>query len=136
MVEGEAGEILDRVPIRVAGQLGIEIARDESQIGGCELALLRRPIRIAERLELLEMGELPDVDLRGQVDPDRLFESLAGREVATRERPGAAERLARPLPEQYLQLAGSYLEDDGQRDMGGVGAGNLGLRFSPHSRKP
>ena len=72
------------------------------------------PVRIAARLELLEVRELPDVDLPRQMPADRLLERLAGVEVAAGEGPVAGERLLRALPEQHLQLPGSHLEDDGE----------------------
>ena len=76
---------------------------------------VRVAVGLAARLELLQVGELPHVDLRRQVPADRVLERLAGVEVAARERPGAAERLPRPLPEEHLQLALADLEHDGER---------------------
>ena len=71
----------------------------------------------------------------GEVAADRLLERLARLEVAARERPGAEERLARPLPEQRLQPALAHLEHDRQRDVGRARAGRLSPRFSLHRRK-
>ena len=136
VVEGQFGRVVDGLPIRVTRQFRIEVARYEAEICGCELPLLRRPLGIAERLELLEMRELAHVDFRRKMTANRLFERLAGTEIAAGEGPGAPERIARPLPEKNLQLTSSDLEDDGQRDMGGVRAANLARGFSPHSRKP
>ena len=63
---------------------------------GCRSGLAPRP-------ELLEMGDLADVDLRGELAADRAVERLVGRERPAGQGPGAAERLARALPEQRLR---------------------------------
>jgi hypothetical protein len=65
--------------------------------------------------------DLADVDLRGKVPPDRLLQRLPGLEVAAGERPRAAERLPRSLPEQGLKPAAADLEDDGEGGMGWSG---------------
>ena len=69
---------------------------------------------IAARLELLEMRELANVDLPGQVPADRLLERLTGIEIAAREGPVSGERLLGALPEQHLELPGPHLEDHGE----------------------
>jgi len=78
-------------------------------------------VGIAERLELLEVRDLPHVDLGGEVPLDRLLESLAGLEVAAGKRPGAEKRFSSPLPEQRLQRAAADLQYDREGDMGGIG---------------
>ena len=76
------------------------------------------PVGIAERLELLEVRDLLDVDLGREVLANRVFERLAGFEVAARERPLAGERLLRALPEERLQPRRSNLEDHRKRHLG------------------
>ena len=71
-------------------------------------------VGLAPRLELLQVRELLHVHLRGQMAANRVLERLARVEVAARKRPGAAERIARPLPEEHLELAVPHLEHDGQ----------------------
>ena len=70
---------------------------------------------IAQRLQLLEVGELADVDLHRQVPADGLLERLSWLEVATGEGPGACEWLHGALPHERLQDARANLEDDGER---------------------
>jgi hypothetical protein len=52
----------------------VHAARDEAEVGRRELPLARMPLGLAARLELLEVRELADVDLRGQVLADRVLE--------------------------------------------------------------
>ena len=76
MVERERREVVDRVPVRVAGELRIDVAGHEPEVRRRELPLLRRARRIAQRLELLEVRELTHVDLLGEVTADRLLERV------------------------------------------------------------
>ena len=64
---------------------------------------------------------------------DRRLERLAGREHAARERPGAGERLERPLPEQRLQHAVAHLQHGREGDL--RRSGRLVPRFTTHSQK-
>ena len=138
MIERDRRQSVYRMPRGVAGKRRIEVARHEAEVSRCELPLVRDALRFAQRLQLLEVRELADVHLRGEVAADRLLKRLVRLEVAAGQRPAACERLLRALPEQHLQPAGANLEDDGQRDVGrgGMARVRLGLRFSPHSRKP
>ena len=54
----------------------VDVARDEAEVRGRELPFPRIAVGVASRLELLEVGELPDVDLGREVAPDRLLERL------------------------------------------------------------
>ena len=74
--------------------------------------------RVADRHELLDVGELAHVDLLGQVAADRVLERLAADQVAAREGERAGERRLCPLPEEHLQTAVPHLEDDGEYDVG------------------
>ena len=58
---------------------------DEPEVGGRELAAHGAAIRLAQRLELLDVRKLADVDLRRQVPADRLLERLVGRQFSARE---------------------------------------------------
>ena len=73
--------------------------------------------RLAVRPELFEVRDLADVDLRGEVSPDRRLERLAGIEEAAGEGPRTLERFAGALPEQDLERAVPHLQDDGQACM-------------------
>src|SRR5439155_17459310 len=84
VVERERGEVVDRMPVGVARKLGIDVARDEAEVSGRELPLARGALRIAQRLELLEMRKLTHVDLFGEVAADRLLERVLLCEIATR----------------------------------------------------
>ena len=72
------------------------------------------PLRIAQRLELLQMRELADIDLRRQVSANRAFERLAVIQVAARQSPRAGKRGFRAMPQEDLELSGPDLEDDRQ----------------------
>src|SRR5262249_19520724 len=63
VVEREPREAVDRVPVRVARQRGVEVARDETEVRGRQLPAERAAVRVAARLELLEVRELAHVDL-------------------------------------------------------------------------
>ena len=81
------------------------------------------------------MGDLADVDLRCELAADRAVERLVGRERPAGQGPGAAERLARPLPEQRLQHPVAHLQHRREHDLRG-GCGRILERFLPHSLKP
>src|SRR6266571_4472301 len=55
VVERELGQTVRLVPRRVAGQLRIEVARDEAEVRRCQLPLVRHALRVAARLQLLEV---------------------------------------------------------------------------------
>src|SRR6478672_6443328 len=112
MVEGELRQVRDRMPGGVLGKLGIGVRRDEPEVRGRDLPFTGVARGIAERFELLEVGDLAHVDLRGEVLPDRLLERFTALEVSTRKRPGSEQRLARPPPDESLQRAVANLEDD------------------------
>src|SRR5207245_3315837 len=97
--------------------------------------LARMTGRVAQALELLEVGELAHVDLVGEVPPDRLLERLAGLEVAAGERPGAREWILRPAPGEHLQPLVADLQDDGEGGVGRSWPGRLVHRLSTQSRK-
>ena len=71
----------------------------------------------------LQVRELAHVDLRREVFADRLLERLGAVEVAAGERPGAGVGLARPLPEERLELPVPYLQHDGEGDVGRMRGG-------------
>ena len=81
------------------------------------------------------MGDLADVDLRRELAADRAVERLVGRERPAGECPGAAERVARPLPEQRLQHPVANLQHSREHDLR-RGYGRILPRFLPHSLKP
>src|SRR5262249_1707150 len=82
--------------------------------------------------ELLEVGELADVDLRGEMTPDRFLVRLVRSKLAAGQRPAAGAGLERALPEEHLQAVVAHLEDDGEN---GVGV-HSGHRLSTWRRKP
>ena len=135
MVERQRRQVVDDVPGGVGGQLRIDVGGDEAEKGGGELAVARVPGGLAPRPELLEVGDLADVDLRCELAADRAVERLVGRERPAGQGPGAAERLARPLPEQRLQHPVAHLQHGREHDLRG-GCGRILQRFLPHSLKP
>ena len=125
MVERRPPEPVDGQPPRVVRNGGIGVARDQAQVGGRELPVLADCGRLAAGLELLEVGELPDVHLGRELAPDRLLQRLAGLQVAARQGPAARERLPRPLPHEHLQRVVANLEDDRKRDVQRGGSDRL-----------
>ena len=55
VVEGELRQPVDFVPVRVLGENRIDAERHDAEVRGRELPLLGMPVRIAPRLELLEV---------------------------------------------------------------------------------
>ena len=98
VVERGRRQRLDRVPRGVAGEPRVGVGGDEPQVRRRELPLARHPAGVAARVELLEVGELADVHLLGELALDRLLERLAGGEVAARERPRAGIGARAPAP--------------------------------------
>ena len=121
MVERELGQLRDRMPGRVLRKLRVEVCRYEAEVSRRDLPFARMAGGIAERFDLLEVGDLSHVDLGGEVLSDRLLERLAALEVAAGQRPSAKKRLSRPLPEERLQCAGADLEHHREGDMGRIG---------------
>ena len=116
MVERRRGKVVDRMPARVGRHGRIDAERHEAEVRGRDLPLDRVPARVAVGRDLLEMRDLAEVDLRREVAADRRLERLVGGEHPAGERPGARERLERPLPQQRLQHAVPHLEHRGQGD--------------------
>src|SRR6186997_3520683 len=107
------------MPARVVRQLGVDAERNDAEVGGGELPLAGVAVWVAERLELLEVGDLLDVDLLREVLADRVLERLARLEVAAREGPVAGVGFFRALPEQHLKAPVANLEDSRQRHLRG-----------------
>ena len=125
VVERHRRQRVERVPGRVLGNGRVDVGGHEPEVRGRELPFARVPLGVAERLQLLEVGEVAHVDLRCQVPANRLLELLAGGEVAARERPAAGVWILRALPEQDLQHAVAHLENDARATRA------LDLVFSP-----
>src|SRR5262245_820747 len=105
------------MPARVGRHRRIDPERNEAQVGGGDLPLDRVAARVSVGRDLLEMGDLCQVDLCREMAPDRRLEGLVGGEHSAWQRPRAGERVARALPEQRLEDAVSYLEDGCERDL-------------------
>jgi hypothetical protein len=72
------------------------------------------PVGVAQCLELLEVRQLADVDLRGQVSPDRRLEPLSAGKGAAREGPAVLVRVPGALPQEHLEHAVANLQDDAE----------------------
>src|SRR5207245_9419483 len=94
VVERGARQPGDRMPRGIVRQLGVDVGRDEAEVGGGELALPWNAIEIAERAELFEVRQLADVHLLRELAADRPLEVLRGIEVAAGQSPCAELRLA------------------------------------------
>ena len=86
---------------RVSWGRRIEAAGDETEVSCCQLPLARVAVGAAQRLELLQVGDLANVHLHRQMAADRFLERLAGLEVPAGEGPGAAVGLLRSLPQEH-----------------------------------
>ena len=117
VVERHARELVDGVPARVWRDDRVERTGEEADVCRRELPLARVALRIAPRLELLEVREAADVDLRRQVAANRCFERLPRAEIAAGERPRSAVRCLRALPEEHLEAAVPNPQHDGERDV-------------------
>ena len=79
-----AGRVVHGMPERVWGERGVETERHQAEVGGGELPLAGVPVGIADRLELLEPGQLGHVHLPGELGADRVLEREPRLEVAAR----------------------------------------------------
>src|SRR5215213_5693817 len=139
MVERQLRQRIRRMPGRVGGHRRIVMDGHQPEVGGGDHAPWM-PGWVAARLQLLKVGQLPDVDLGGQVPADRCLQRFLGPEQPSRQCPCAVEGLPRPLPQQRLKFAVAHLEYDGERLMAGLIASaqlahQLARRLSTHSRK-
>src|SRR5215207_8614480 len=135
VVKGKLWEGLDWMPGGVLRDRRVMADRDESQIGGHDQPPWVSS-GVAARLQLLKVGQLPDVDLGGQVPADRRLQRLTGAQRSPGQRPRAVERLQGPLPQQHLKLPVANLKHDGKRLMAGpIGFMYVAHRLSTHSRK-
>jgi hypothetical protein len=115
MVESELRQVLDGMPGRVRGHARIDVGGHEPEGGSGDHAPTRVSVGVAARLELLQVGELTDVHLGREVAPNRLLERLIGREVASRQGPGAERGFPGALPQEDLQALVRDLKDDRER---------------------
>ena len=100
-----------------SGHVGVEAELDEAEVRGRELPGGGDTARLPVGRELLDVRHLADVDLRGEVPPDRVLERLAFLQRAAREAPGAAVGGTSALPEKHLERCVADLEDDRQGDV-------------------
>jgi hypothetical protein len=117
VIEGRLRKIVHRVPGSVIGQLRLSVRGDQCQVGGGQDALPGVADRIAARFQLLQVGDLGNVDLGGEMPARRCSQPLLCGEQPAGEDPGILERLFRSPPQQHGQPLGSHLEDDSQRLM-------------------
>ena len=118
---------------RVGGNRRVDAEGHEPEVGRRDLPLDRVAVGRAVGRDLLEVGDLGQIDLRREVAADRGFERLGGGEDSAGECPAARERLERALPEQDLQDSVPDLQHRGEGDL--CRSGRLGPRFTTHSQK-
>lgn len=89
---------------------------------------------IGEHRQLLEVGDLPKVDLLGELAPDRARQVFVGSEAAARQGPFPPLGIERALPQQHVKcgfaagsglLALAYLEHRGQYLVLGANIGHV-----------
>src|SRR5262249_42250637 len=134
VVEGHRRQPVERVPAGVVRHRRVDVGRHEPEERGRELPLVRMAAGPAQRRELLEVSDLADVHLLGELPADRLLERLARREVAARERPLARVWGPGPFPEQRLERVPPGAEDDGESDVGRALATRFRLTVGNYAR--
>jgi hypothetical protein len=100
VIERGRWQLVDGEPLGVTRQRGVQLGGDEREVRRGNRALARISIDIAARLELFEVGDIGEVDLRREVATERRAEAFGVTEWSTGERPGAFEGLASALPQQ------------------------------------
>ena len=61
-------------------------------------------MRVGEHSELFQVGHLTQIDLFGELAPDRAAEVFVVAHLSARQRPFARLRLQRSLPEQHAEI--------------------------------
>ncbi len=115
VVERDGREAADGVPGGVGGDARFEAGRDQGQVGGGQYPAAGVASGVAAGLQLLEVGDVGEVDLGGQVAARRGAEALPGAQRSARQRPQSVERRRGPPPEQHAQPVAADLQDHGQR---------------------
>ena len=123
VVEGRRWEGVDRMPAGVVRDARLDPERDEPDVRGRELPALRVPPGVAPGTELLEVLDVPQVDLRSEVAEDRGLERLTEAERSAGKGPRTCERVAGPLPQEHLESARAHLEHDRERGVRRMGWG-------------
>jgi len=118
VVERGRRQVLDRMPGGVRRDARVHVGGHEGQVGRGQGAAPRVPPRIAAGLQLLQVRDVGEVHLGGQVPAQRGPETLVGAERAAGQSPAPVERRRAPAPEQDVQLLVADLEDHGQRLVG------------------
>ena len=121
-------ELVERMPARVLRHVRVDPARHQPEERGRELPPRRIAGRVAQRLQLLEMRDLLDVDLRGEVAAHRLLERLVRRQRPARAAPSSL-RTARAPAARAAPAAVHRAPGERPRARHGLG-------FSPESRQP
>jgi hypothetical protein len=73
VVERHRGQVVDGVPGRVLGDARVDVRRHEAEVRRGDEPLLRIAPGVAPRLELLQVGEVADVDLGREMAANRLL---------------------------------------------------------------
>jgi hypothetical protein len=108
---------VDQMPGGVGRQARPRVRRDQREVRRRQHPLPRVTGRVAARFELLEVRDLGDVDLGGEVPAGGRAEPLAGLEQAAGQRPGPVERRFRAPPQQHRQPLLPDLEHHPERLM-------------------
>jgi hypothetical protein len=92
-----------RVPLRVRGHRGVGVGRHEPEERGGDPPGVRHAVGPAEHPELLDVGDLTQVDLLGELAAHRALDVLVVAEQPAGQRPPSRVRWPGPLPGQDLQ---------------------------------
>src|SRR5690606_29027006 len=133
VVERRPGEVVDRMPSGVLRHVGIDVGGHDTEERGRHHARTGDPVRCAEDRQLLDVRELADVHLLGQLPPHGRFHVLVHAEPAARERPPSDVRFQRALPQQHLHCCGTHGQYRGQ-DL--VDQRSLGCKMTAHVFDP
>jgi hypothetical protein len=93
----------ERVPCGVRGHRGIGVGRDEAEEGRGDPADAGHAVGPAEHRDLLDVGDVADVDLLGELAQHRALDVLVVAEQAAGQCPAAGVRWQRASPCEYLQ---------------------------------
>ena len=118
VVERGGRQVPDRVPGGVRGQARLDVGGHQGQVGGGQDAAPGIALGVAPGLQLLEIRDVGELDLGGQVPAQGRAQSLIWSQRPAGQGPQSLERRRAPPPEQDVKTVAANLQDHGQGLMG------------------